>query len=192
MTQQIEAADEVIDYLRELFVQRGDSLYGGEAVTQLEHGLQAAYLAEQQHASPQLIAAALLHDVGHLLHDLPESAPDEGIDDVHEHLGAKWLADKFPDSVVLPIRMHVAAKRYLCAVDPTYRSTLSEPSEISLQLQGGPMTADECEEFRTRPHYLDAISLRRWDDQAKTAGLATPGLDHFLGSIRQSLSVSAS
>ncbi|MBI1349210.1 HD domain-containing protein [bacterium] len=179
--------EELID----LFRKRGDSQYGGEAVTQLEHALQAATLAEQQHASPQLITAALLHDVGHLLHHLSDDAPDRGIDDHHEcsaeHLLCRW----FPGSVTDPIRMHVAAKRYLCAVDPAYRATLSAPSLQSLQLQGGDMSPAEVADFTKMPHFEAAIQLRRWDDEAKVPGEPTPPLDHFVPYLQQSVKADA-
>ena len=172
-------ADEVI----RLFDRRGDSEYGGEDVTQLEHALQAAWLAEREGASPALIAAALLHDVGHLLHDLPDDAPDAGIDDHHENSAANFLGHSFPPSVTEPVRLHVDAKRYLCAVDATYRARLSEPSLVSLRLQGGVMTPDEVAAFETNPFAEDAVRLRKWDDAAKVRELATPPLSHFLGYV---------
>jgi len=163
----------------ELFRARGDSDYGGEAVSQLEHALQAAMFAEQEGAAPTLVAAALIHDVGHLLHDLPSDAPGQGIDDRHETRAAAWLAQRFPPSVVAPVAMHVSAKRYLCAVDGEYLKQLSPPSVQSLALQGGPMSAEEIQRFETRPYFQDAVRLRRWDDAAKVVGLATPPLEHF-------------
>lgn len=162
-----------------LFDQRGGSLYGGEAVTQLQHALQAAHFAEQDGASPALICAALLHDVGHLLHTLPDDAPDQGVDDRHEELAARWLVKWFPASVSEPVRLHVAAKRYLTAVDPEYAALLSPPSQLSLKLQGGPMSEDEVGEFEMSPHYWPAVQLRRWDDAAKDPNLATADLEHF-------------
>lgn len=175
--------EEVID----LFRRRGDSEYGGEAVTQLEHALQAAALAEAEQASPELIAAALLHDVGHLLHDLPDDAPDTGTDDHHEASAGRYLQQLFPESVCAPVRMHVNAKRYLCAVDETYASSLSRPSQVSLALQGGPMTPEEVEAYRRQPYSEDAVRLRRWDDEAKVAGLETPSLEHFAEYVRRSV-----
>ncbi len=142
------AADEI----RRLFAERGDSAYGGEAVSQREHALQAAHFARQSGATPALITAALLHDVGHLLHRLPDDAPDDGVDDVHEDLGGRWLARWFGANVIEPVRMHVDAKRYLCAVEPAYRQQLSRASEVSLALQGGPMTSQEVRAFRESPH----------------------------------------
>lgn len=171
--------------LLELFNQRGASEYGGEAVTQLEHALQAADLAEREQASPALIAAALLHDVGHLLHNLPDDAPDKGLDDHHETSAGNCLKPIFPDSVVEPVRMHVAAKRYMCATNPDYISQLSEPSLISLKLQGGPMDAEEVRQFEANPYAQDAVRLRHWDDEAKVAGLVTPSLEHFWKYVRQ-------
>lgn len=167
------------DRIAALFTSHGDSQYGGEAVTQREHALQAALLAEQQGASASLIAAALLHDVGHLLHHLPDDAPDRGLDDLHEDLAADWLAERFPPAVVEPVRMHVAAKRYLCAVDPAYHATLSGPSQLSLKLQGGPMSAEEARAFEAMPFSADAVRLRHWDDTAKISGLPTPPVEHF-------------
>lgn len=177
--------DSVVDEVADLFRRGGDSLYGGEGVTQLEHGLQAAWLAEQAGASSELIVACLLHDVGHLLHDLPDNAPDQGIDDVHERLGAKWLRSRFPSSVLEPVRLHVESKRFLCATESEYLESLSEPSKMSLRLQGGPMSESECDMFRRGDHFNAAIQLRRWDDEAKVVGLTTPGLDHFRSHLRR-------
>jgi [1-hydroxy-2-(trimethylamino)ethyl]phosphonate dioxygenase len=171
----------LIDAIDDLFRRKGTSLYGGEAVTQTEHALQAAMLAENSGASPAQIAAALLHDVGHLLHDLPDDVADSGTDDEHEQLGYEWLCEHFPPEVTEPVRRHVEAKRYLCAVDETYLSTLSSASLISLCLQGGPMTDDEVRSFEAQPLFDQSLELRRWDDQAKVPGLNTPDLRHFLG-----------
>lgn len=179
--------DAVADEVVELFAQGGNSRYGGEAVSQLEHGLQAALLAEDEGASSELIVAALLHDIGHLLHSLPDDAPDKGIDDVHERLGAQWLASRFPTKVLEPVRLHVESKRYLCAVEPGYLEALSEPSLQSLYLQGGPMNEEECAEFRMGEHFEACVRLRRWDDLAKIEGLATPPLEHFVTHVRRVL-----
>lgn len=166
--------------LNELFSRRGNSQYGGEQVTQLEHALQCAQLAEQAGATEQQIIAALLHDIGHLLHDLPADAPDQGIDDHHENRGNTYLKTRFPASVCEPVRLHVDAKRYLCAVDPTYFATLSEPSVQSLELQGGPMSPAEVDRFESSPFWKEAVQLRRWDDLAKQVDLPTPTLQRYL------------
>ena len=171
--------------IRELFARRGESQYGGEAVTQLEHGLQAALLAEQGDASPHQIIAALLHDVGHLLHTLPAAAPDYGVDDVHEQLGFEWLSSRFGPEVSEPVRLHVAAKRYLCAVDPSYASELSPPSLQSLALQGGPFTSEQAAAFERHPYFQEAVELRRWDDLAKIPQLPTPDVEHFLQYVNE-------
>jgi [1-hydroxy-2-(trimethylamino)ethyl]phosphonate dioxygenase len=171
---------QVTDDVRDLFERGGDSEYGGEAVTQLEHALQAAWLAEQEGADAGLIAAALLHDIGHLVHDLPDDAPDRGIDDLHERLGAVWMENRFPPQVTEPVRLHVESKRYLCACEEGYWESLSGPSQQSLALQGGVMDESECVAFRQGLHFAAAIRLRRWDDTAKIENLETPPLEHFL------------
>ena len=176
---------EITKRIAELFENRGSSQYGGEAVTQLEHALQCAALAEKEQSRPELVVASLLHDIGHLLHDLPDTAPDEGIDDHHENSGHRFLETHFGAEVTEPVRLHVAAKRYLCGADSDYESQLSEPSRVSLALQGGPMTAEEQADFRQSSHWEDALLVRKWDDLAKVAGLETPSLDHYLPMIAQ-------
>jgi phosphonate degradation associated HDIG domain protein len=170
---------EVIDRLITLFREKGQGTYFGEAVTETEHALQCAHLAEQSGAAPELIAAALLHDVGHLLHGLPEDIATQGIDGRHEEAGAAWLGRYFGPAVVEPVRLHVAAKRYLCAVEPDYHAGLSKASQHSLGLQGGPMSAAEVARFEQEPWFRSAALVRRWDDAAKVPGLAVSGLDHY-------------
>jgi [1-hydroxy-2-(trimethylamino)ethyl]phosphonate dioxygenase len=169
----------VVDEIIELFTKRGGDAYFGEPVTQLEHALQTASQAEQEGASDALIAAALLHDVGHLTHKLPEDVADRGIDGRHELVGAVWLARYFPPAVTEPIRLHVAAKRYLCAVDAEYKRLLSAASVKSLALQGGPMSDDEVREFEASAYAREGVRLRRWDDLAKLVGLKSPGLPQY-------------
>ena len=181
-----------VDSILHLFELHGESEYGGEEVTQLEHALQAATLAEAAGSSPSLITAALLHNIGHLMHSLPNDSPDSGIDDLHETSGHRFLQQYLPDSVTEPVRLHVAAKRYLCAVDPSYAAQLSPPSVTSLQLQGGPMSADEIRDFEDNHWSQDAVRLRKWDDQAKIAGLAVPTLDHFSHALQQVVSKESS
>ncbi|MFM8284343.1 MAG: phosphonate degradation HD-domain oxygenase [Planctomycetaceae bacterium] len=171
----------------DLFDRHGASGYGGEAVTQLEHALQTATLAANAGVADSLVAAALLHDLGHLLHDLPEDAPDKGIDDHHETRAARRLARHFGPDVCDPVRLHVAAKRYLTAVEPDYLARLSAPSRTSLALQGGPMAAAEVAAFERETHWREAVQLRRWDDEAKVPGLETPPLAAFIDILRACL-----
>ncbi|HEU5115703.1 MAG TPA: HD domain-containing protein [Isosphaeraceae bacterium] len=159
---------------------QGDAAYFGEAVSQKEHALQAAWLAEQEGAPDALIVAALLHDVGHLRHGQGEDVADRGEDAHHESAGADWLAGHFGPEVVEPVRLHVAAKRYLCSVDLAYRNGLSPASLQSLTLQGGAFSDDERREFECHPFARDAVRLRRWDDAAKVPGLDVPPLTHYL------------
>jgi phosphonate degradation associated HDIG domain protein len=173
------AGEDPIEFVLRLFKERGGAAYLGEPVSQTEHALQTAWAAEQSGAGGALVAAALLHDLGHLLHDLPEDCALTGIDDAHEVRGARWLSRHFGPEVAEPVRLHVAAKRFLCATDPTYAGRLSEASLRSLRLQGGPFTPDEAARFRLHPHAEAAVRLRRLDEQAKVPGLHTPDLEHF-------------
>ncbi|MGP1384224.1 MAG: phosphonate degradation HD-domain oxygenase [Thainema sp.] len=163
-----------------LYHQRGQSQYGGEAVSQLEHALQCAALAEQTGASPELITACLLHDLGHLVHHLGEDVAVRGIDDRHEYRAIPVLETCFPSAVTTPIKLHVAAKRYLCAVDESYWDSLSPASKRSLELQGGVFSEAEAIAFIQQSYAQDAVHLRRWDDLAKQPKLKTPDLEHFL------------
>jgi [1-hydroxy-2-(trimethylamino)ethyl]phosphonate dioxygenase len=169
----------IVDEVCTLFGSRGHEAYVGEPVSQLEHALQAAHHAEREQASDTLVVAALLHDIGHLIHKLPEDAADHGIDTRHEKLGQAWLARYCGPDVTEPVRLHVAAKRYLCATDAEYLSQLSPASVQSLRLQGGPFDPAEAEEFEANPWYRDAVALRRWDDLAKIPGLSVPPLKHY-------------
>jgi [1-hydroxy-2-(trimethylamino)ethyl]phosphonate dioxygenase len=158
---------------------RGGEAYFGESVSQLEHALQAAYFATEAKSEPTLIAAALLHDIGHLLHTLPEDIADQGIDTRHEEDGYRWLLERFGPAIAEPVGAHVAAKRYLCAVEPEYFAHLSPSSVQSLELQGGAFTRAEAREFEQLPWFRDAVQLRRWDDQAKVKGMKVPGLETY-------------
>jgi [1-hydroxy-2-(trimethylamino)ethyl]phosphonate dioxygenase len=182
-------SDALIQEIAELFARRGREMYSGEPVTQTEHALQAALQAEQSKADAALITAAFLHDVGHLLHDLDEDCAEEGIDDKHEALGAEWLSRHFGFEVVEPVRLHVAAKRYLCAVDQEYYDRLSDASRLSLRLQGGPFTTAQARKFEEHPCFAAAIKLRRWDEEAKIPQLPTPPLEQYLDYARTVISL---
>jgi gamma-butyrobetaine dioxygenase len=169
----------IVDDIMRLFERRGAAAYHGEPVSQTEHALQAAESAEREGAPDSLIVAALLHDVGHLLEGQDEDLADRGLDGRHEEAGHAWLAKYFGPAVTEPIRLHVAAKRYLCAVNPAYLTGLSPASRMSLALQGGPMDDEERAEFESNPLFEEAVRLRHWDDTAKIPGLQVPGLDHY-------------
>jgi len=168
-----------VDEIFRLLEQRGHGSYFGEPISQLEHALQCAHLAEREGADNELIAAALLHDVGHLLHNDGEDVADRGTDTEHEHQGQAWLSTQFGPAVTHPIALHVAAKRYLCATDPSYLGKLSAASVQSLELQGGAMEADEVADFKANEFADDAVRLRRWDDLAKEERLDVPPLEHY-------------
>jgi len=176
-----------LDLLEQLFEGEGAAEYLGEEVTLAQHMLQAGALAEAAGAAPHLVAAALLHDVGHLGPSCPSAGKEGGSglrlmageDNRHSHTGADWLARWFGPEVTEPVRLHVAAKRYLCAVEPGYRERLSEASEYTLRLQGGPMDEAQAAAFAARPGAADAVAVRRWDEQAKDATAPTPGFAHF-------------
>jgi [1-hydroxy-2-(trimethylamino)ethyl]phosphonate dioxygenase len=169
----------LVDDIVALYEARGSAAYFGERVSMTEHGLQAAHFATLQQAPEALIAAALLHDIGHLLEDVPELLEDWTADAHHEQIGARWLAARFDPEVSEPVRLHVPAKRYLCATDALYFGQLSSASVHTLQLQGGPMSTREVAQFESEAFYQDAVRLRRWDDQGKVAGLKTAALSEF-------------
>lgn len=170
----------VVDLITDVFNRRGAESYLGEAVTMSEHMLQGAHIAEQLGADDEMIAAILLHDIGHYTGDFPEDALENNIDNLHEEAGARILAPWFPAVVVDCVRHHVAAKRYLCAVDPAYLEQLSDASVHTLNLQGGPMDADEAASFRDQPHLDAIIQVRKWDDAGKVAGVETPPFEHYV------------
>jgi phosphonate degradation associated HDIG domain protein len=173
-------SDALRQELLEIFVGRATRRYGLSDVNQLQHALQAAAHAEADGAPPATVLACLLHDVGHMIHRLGDDPAARGVDDVHEQLGADWLAARFCREVSEPVRLHVAAKRYLCTVEADYFGKLSADSVRSLELQGGLMSAEELAAFRAHPQHAEAVRLRRFDEAAKDPRAATPDFDHYL------------
>jgi phosphonate degradation associated HDIG domain protein len=171
----------------DLLTLKANGLYGLSDVNQRQHALQAAWLAEQTGCSDPLIVASLLHDIGHLVHDLGDSPAEAGVDDLHEQRGHQFLTAWFGPAVTEPVRLHVAAKRYLCATEADYFSRLSRDSVVSLSLQGGPMSAAEVAEFDALPQSAAAVKLRRFDEQAKVKNLETPPVEHFLPAVARCL-----
>jgi phosphonate degradation associated HDIG domain protein len=175
---------DVVQTLQLIFDRRGATAYDGErreAVSALQHALQCAQLAEQARATPQLIVASLLHDIGHFMTAAVQGAQD----DEHEARPYAWLLATFGAAVAQPVRWHVAAKRCLVARDPGYAATLSPASQHSLRVQGGPMDAAQVRQFEAMAHAADAVQLRRWDDLAKMPGRATPPLAYYLALAEQ-------
>lgn len=168
-----------VDDVFALLAAGGSEAYFGEPVTQLEHALQAAWFVQRKGGEPALIAAGLLHDLGHLLHDEGEDIAARGVDTRHEEMGVEALVGHLPAAVLDPIHLHVAAKRYLCFANQQYFNQLSPASKQSLALQGGPMTAAEAEAFLALPHAREAVTLRHADDAAKVPGLPVQGLDTY-------------
>jgi phosphonate degradation associated HDIG domain protein len=173
------------DDIETLFALKGGGQYSGEPVTQLEHALQCAQLAEEEGASDELVTAALLHDLGHLLHDLGDTPTLHGIDDLHQFRAVPFLRGLLPAGAIDAIQRHVDAKRYLCATRPGYHDALSADSKRSRALQGGVFTAAQADEFIRQPGAADAVRVRVWDDLAKAEGKATPPLSHFLERARR-------
>ena len=167
-----------------VFARKGGREYDGEGVTQLEHALQAAAMAEAEGAAPSLVAAALLHDLGHMLNDQGDTPTLRGVDDRHQYAALPFLRGSFDDAVLEPIRLHVDAKRYLCAIRPGYREALSEDSKRSLELQGGVFAPAQAERFIRQPFAADAVKVRLWDDAAKVPGASTPDLAHYEAILR--------
>ena len=159
-------------------------LHYGEGVTQLEHALQSAVLAESQASPPSLIVAALLHDIGHFFEREEDVA---AFDDRHEAVGARLLERLFPESVYRPVALHVAAKRYLCFTEPQYWAGLSQASQQSLKLQGGPFDRTQAEAFERAPFWRDAVQLRRFDDMGKRQEISGRAFADFMPIIRDLL-----
>jgi gamma-butyrobetaine dioxygenase len=169
----------VLDLLESLFLGQGDAEYFGEEVTQAQHMLQTGALAQAAGAPDALVAAALLHDIGHFHGETTGHDLMDGTDNRHSHTGADWLARWFGDEVTEPVRLHVDAKRYLCAAEPGYFATLSPASVHTLGVQGGPMSPAQVEAFTAHPFGADAVRLRRWDETAKDPQAPTPDFAHF-------------
>ena len=178
---------DVIDRLVDIFLRRGSDSYLGEDVTMSEHMLQAAALAESEGADESLIAAALLHDVGHFADEFSAYDPSDIFDKRHDIVGARLLEPYFDRRTVDAVCLHVAAKRYLCAANPEYLSLLSTASAHSLELQGGPMSPNEVVEFEGHNGFSDAIRVRVWDDHAKVSGAVTPSFEEYLPLLRRVL-----
>jgi gamma-butyrobetaine dioxygenase len=176
--------DDAVRAIEGLFASEGAKEYLGEPVSQASHMLQAAMLAERDHADEALIAAALLHDVGHFAGTLTGHDLMRGTDNRHSETGAAWLSQWFGAEVTEPVRLHVAAKRYLCATEPGYAAALSPASVYTLSVQGGPMRGPELADFAENPYAARAVRVRRWDDLAKDPEAQVPGLDHFAGLLR--------
>jgi [1-hydroxy-2-(trimethylamino)ethyl]phosphonate dioxygenase len=175
---------DLVDEIARAFVARGGDAYG-ESVSQLDHALQCAHLAREECADEPLIAAALLHDYGHLFDGRGDVAEREGRDARHELHGARALRRWFGPEVVGPIALHVLAKRYLCAFEPGFAEALSPASVLSLKLQGGPLTQAQCRRFERSRFSADAIRLRRWDDAGKIPGYVVPGLEAYWPMLRR-------
>jgi gamma-butyrobetaine dioxygenase len=173
------AAGDPVAAIADLFASEGLADYLGEDVTQAVHMLQTAALAERDGAPDALIAAALLHDVGHFTGTVTGQDLMAGTDNRHSEQGADWLARWFGPEVTEPVRLHVDAKRYLCATEPGYRELLSPASVYTLGVQGGPMAAAELAQFAANPHAAGACQVRRWDDAAKDPAAPVPPFEHF-------------
>jgi [1-hydroxy-2-(trimethylamino)ethyl]phosphonate dioxygenase len=174
-----DEAGDIVAKIADIFARRGAEAYLGEAVTMAERMLQTATLAHASGAPDALVAAALLHDIGHFTSAFGTYSADDTIDRHHDAAGAALLTGHFQERVVAAVRLHVAAKRYLCAAEQAYHDALSAASKHSLSLQGGPMSAVELAEFRRQPFFEDAVQIRRWDDAGKVAGMRTMTFDEF-------------
>jgi phosphonate degradation associated HDIG domain protein len=175
--------NEVVDLLQ----RRGHQQYGMEAISQLEHALQCADMAEQAGETPETIVAALLHDMGHLLaaERDGQSEHDTSKDDLHQYIALPFLRTLFPDAVLEPIRLHVDAKRYLCLMDSGYWAELSPASKHSLEQQGGVFSEQQAEVFMQQNFAAEAVRLRRYDDLAKVPAKVVPDLSHYAVYLQQ-------
>src|SRR5262245_44235119 len=173
-------AKTIVPFLADIFERRGAEEYLGEPVTISEHMLQGAWFAEQEAAPEELVVAALLHDIGHFTSEFGTYTPDDREDRHHDDAGADVLQPFFPPVVTECVRLHVAAKRYLCATDSSYYGKLSPASIHTLALQGGPMSEEEVAQFRTKPFYEEAVRVRLWDEQGKVPGMKTKSFRDYV------------
>ena len=178
-------ADTIVEFLASIFERRGSEEYLGEPVTMGEHMLQGATIAEQNGQPDEIVVGALLHDIGHFTSEFGTFSMDDVEDRHHEDAGAEVLERFFPSVVTDCCRYHVAAKRYLCATKPAYFDRLSEASVHSLNLQGGPMSAEEVAEFEKNPNLKEIIAVRYLDEAGKIAGMKTPGFRHFAPKVQR-------
>lgn len=175
----------IVPFLAGIFERRGGEEYLGEPVTMAQHMLQGAALAERANMPERIIVAALLHDIGHFTSEFGTYHPDDTHDRHHEEAGAEVLEEFFPTVVTDCVRYHVAAKRYLCATKPEYFNRLSAASVHSLNLQGGPMGADEVTEFERNPNLEEIIQVRYLDDAGKHADMQTPDFLHYAPMVQR-------
>jgi len=185
MTRQDLSPDTIVAFLGDIVARRGADSYLGEPVTIGQHMLQAAHLAQAEEASDELVAAALLHDIGHYTGEFGEDYIEQGIDNQHDEAGAEVLQRFFPPRVTECVRLHVAAKRFLCATEPSYFGKLSDASVKTLALQGGPMSPAEIAEFRSHAFFAEAVRVRLWDEAAKAPDLRVPGFEHYTALLQQ-------
>jgi phosphonate degradation associated HDIG domain protein len=178
-------ATDPVEIIAGLFASEGAADYLGEPVTQAAHMLLAGAAAEGDGASQALVAAALLHDVGHFTGTVTGADLMRGTDNRHSEQGARWLARWFGPEVTEPVWLHVDAKRYLCATEPGYLELLSPASVYTLGVQGGPMAGAELAAFEASPYAADACRVRRWDDAAKDPAAPVPSFDHFRPLLRE-------
>ena len=187
MTQVALNKTTIVAFLADIFQRRGAESYLGEDVTMAEHMLQGALLAEQDGAPDELVVAALLHDIGHYTSEFGTYSPEDTRDKHHDAAGARVLEPFFPPVVVECVRLHVAAKRYLCAKNPAYLEQLSSASIHTLSLQGGPMSEDEIGEFEQNPFCKEVVKVRKWDDDGKVAGRVTKTFSAYANVLQRTV-----
>lgn len=187
MTAENAPGNNVVNFILDLFASRGAEEYMGEAVSMAQHMEQSAACAVADAAPDSLVIAALLHDIGHFIGDHPIEALENGVDNQHEDAGADYLVPWFPPAVTEPVRLHVAAKRYLCATDDEYFGRLSDASVNSLMVQGGPMSIAEVALFEANPYHQDAVRLRLYDDEGKVAGLSIKPVSDYRDTLESLL-----
>jgi predicted HD phosphohydrolase len=173
------SSENIVEFIADIFQRKGSDSYLGESVTMSQHMLQGALQAENNGADDEIVAAALLHDIGHYTSEFPADMVGVGQDNYHEEAGARLLAPFFTQRVVSCVRYHVPAKRYLCVIDQTYYDDLSDASKHTLELQGGLMSPEEMQEFAATPFLDDILQVRRWDDLAKDPLQETPPFSYY-------------